>query len=159
MEVSNLVRIQYERLNPVTSETKCQICIFPIDVFPKGVQYKESNMSYLDFLIRKEHTFIRNIFDKEVLQKSRYLKSLEDYHKAMCIYIQIVKVAEIELKNVYCYDNIYDDTLQNFLKEECPAYEYDIPGLIEEIKSIEVRNFKSKILKCVIQLYAFFISV
>ena len=127
-----------------------------MDVTPNGLEYKESEMSYLDFLITKEHAFIRNIFDKEELQKSRYLKSLEDYHKAMCLYIKLVKLAEIELKNVDCYGAIFDEDLQNFLQDECPAYEYDIPGLVQEIKSVEVRNFKSKTPKFVIQLYAFF---
>ena len=147
LQVSNILRIQYERIHPITAETKCKICNFPLDVTPKGLECKESEMSYLDFLIRKEHAFIRNIFDKKELQKSRYLKSLEDYHKAMCLYIKLVKVAETEIKNVDCYDLIYDDDLQKFLQDECPAYEYDLPGLISEIKSVEVRNFKSKVPK------------
>ena len=156
LQVSNIIRIQYERIYPITAETKCKICNFPLDVTPKGLEYKENEMSDLDFLIRKEHAFIRNIFDKEELQKSRYLKARKDYHEAMCLYINLVKVAETDIKNVESYDLIYDDDLQEFLKENCPAYEYDLPGLINEIKSVEVRNFKSKIPKFTIQLYAFF---
>ena len=74
----------------------------------------------------------------------------------MCLYINLVKVAELEIKNVESYDLIYDNDLKEFLKDECPAYENDLPGLIEEIKSVEVRNFKSKIPKFTVQLYAFF---
>ena len=65
----------------------------------------------------------------------------------MCLYIKLVKVAETAIKNVDCYDLIYDDDLQKFLQDECPTYEYDLPGLISEIKSVEVRNFKSKVPK------------
>ena len=74
----------------------------------------------------------------------------------MCLYINLVKVAETEITNVESYDLIYNDDLQEFLKENCPACEYDLPGLINEIKSAEVRNFKSKIPKFTIQLDAFF---
>ena len=77
----------------------------------------------------------------------------------MCLYIHLVKVAELEIKNVESYDLIYDNDLKEFLKDECPAYENDLPGLIEEIKSVEVRNFKSKIPKFTFQLYAFLTNV
>ena len=137
LQVSNIVRIQYKRIHPITAETKCKIYNFLLDVTPKGLEHKENEMSYLDFLIRKEHSFIRNIFDKEELQKSRYLKS----HEAMRLYIKLVKVAETEIKNVESYDLIYDNDLQEFLKENCPTYEYDLPGLMNDY---------------VIQLYAFF---
>ena len=156
LNVPNILRIEYERNHPITADSKCKICNFPLDVSPKGLEYKENEQSYLDFLIRKEHTFIRNIFDKEELQKSRYFKSLEDYHDAMCLYIHLVRIAECEIKNVESYDLIYDNDLQEFLKDQCPADEYNLPGLINEIKSVEVRNFKIKLPKFTIQLYAFF---
>ena len=156
LNISNIVRIEYERNHPITADSNCKICNFPLDVTQKGLQYEGNEMSLdLDFLIRKEHVFIRNIFDGKDLKKSRYLKSLEAYHEAMVLYIHLIRKAEYEIKNVDCYDLIYDDELQTFLKEECPAYEYDLEGLINEIKSVEVRNFKSKVPKFTIQLYAF----
>ena len=60
----------YNRQNPITAESKCKICHFPINVSPKGLSFKQSEMSYLDFLIRKEHSFIRNIFSQEELKNS-----------------------------------------------------------------------------------------
>ena len=117
LNISNIVRIEYERNHPITADSKCKICNFPLGVTPKGLQYEENEMPYLDFLIGKEHVFIRNIFDGKDLKKSRYLKSLETYHEDMVLYIHLIRKAEYEIKNVDCYDLIYDDELQKFLKE------------------------------------------
>ena len=67
-----------------------------------------------------------------------------------------MKNAEQEIKCVSCYDQIYDDRLKDFLMENAPAYEYDIPGLINNIKEIKVSNTKSKIPKFTTQMYYYF---
>ena len=66
--LSNLDSIEYRRLNPITSDSKCVICDFAIEVDPKGLKYEENDMSYLDFLIRKEYAFLKNIFDEEEIK-------------------------------------------------------------------------------------------
>ena len=51
---------------------------------------------------------------------------------------------------------IYDEKLEKFLKEECPAYEYDLERLVNEIKSFEIKNLKAlKVPKFTMQIYAF----
>ena len=72
LEVSPLKQIQYERENPITEESKCVICHFPMKVQTKGLEYDKNEMSYLDVLIRKEHAFIRNIFDEDELKETLY---------------------------------------------------------------------------------------
>ena len=83
LEIPNILRIEYNRNNPITADTKCCICNFPLDVAPKGLKFEGNDMSYLDFLIQKEHAFIRNIFDENELKKSKNLANLETYHSAM----------------------------------------------------------------------------
>ena len=148
-------RLSYIRNNPITTESKCEICHFPLNTSPRGLSYKGNEMSYLDFLIRKEDAFIRNIFDENELKKSKNIATLESYQSAMELFIRLVRVAENEIKTVEQYDMIYDEKLEKILKKECPAYEYDLPGLISEIKSTEIRNNKSKIPKFTAQIYAF----
>ena len=48
---------------------------------------------------------------------------------------------------------MYDEKLENFLREECSAYDYNVEGLVEEIKSVEVK--KTKFPKFTMQIYAF----
>ena len=65
-------------------------------------------------------------------------------------------MGENEIKLLDSYDMIFDDKLKEFLMENAPAYEYDIPSLIDDIKSVEIRNSKAKIPKFTLQVYAYF---
>ena len=155
LQIPEFKRLNYTRNNPITPESKCQICHFPLNITPRGFSYKDNEMSYLDFWIRKEHAFIRNIFDEKELKKSKNIATLESYQAAMELFIHLVKATENEIKTVENYNMIYHEKLEKFLKEECPAYEYDMECLIEEIKSIQIKNNKAKIPKFTAQIYAF----
>ena len=128
-----------------------------MEVDPKGLEYKENEMSYLDFLIRKEYAFIKNIFDEEELKLSKSISNLETYWQKMKLYIHLLKVAEIQLKSANIFSDIHDELLQKFLIDYCDAYEYDVAGLIEEeIKKFDVKHNRTmKIPKFTLQLYSF----
>ena len=155
--LDNETAINYKRSFPITTETKCVICDFPLDVDPKGLEYKENEMSYLDFLIRKEYAFIKNIFDEKELKQSKSICNLKTYWQMMKLYIHLLKVAELELKSADYFSDAHDELLQKFLIDYCDAYEDDVPGLIEkEIKKFEVKhNRPIKIPKLTLQLYSF----
>ena len=156
LEIPQTARIKYERLNPLTDDTKCVICHFPMQKQIKGLEYEGSEQSYLDFLIKKEHAFIRNIFDEKDLKQCKNISTLKNYHEAMTLYCNIIKNAEQEIKCVSHYEQIYDDRLRDFLKENAPAYEDDIERLVEDIKEVKVSNTKSKIPKFTMQVYYYF---
>ena len=149
--------INYKRTSPITSETKCVICDFALDIEPEGLEYKENEMSYLDFLIRKEYAFIKNVFDEEELKLSESINNLETYWRKMKVYIHLIKVAEIELKSAYFFSDIDDESLRNFLFDYCDAYENNVNELTEdEIKKFEVKHNKTvKIPKFTLQVYSF----
>ena len=140
----------------MTDETKCVTCHFPMKKQIRGLNFENNEQSYLDFLIKKEHTFIRNIFDNDEIKNCKRISSLENYHEAMTLYCKIIKNAEQEIKCISNYQQIYDDDLALFLTENAPAYEYNLPGLISDIKSIKINPSKSKIPKFTIQLYSYF---
>ena len=157
LNLPNEIAINYRRAFPVTLETKCVICDFPLDIEFKGLEYKENKMSYLDFLIRKEYAFIKNIFDEEELKLSKSICNLETYWQKMKLYTHLIKVAEIELKSANFFSDINDKLLENFLIDYCDAFEYDIAGLIEEeIKKFDAKYNKTiKMPKFTLQLYSF----
>ena len=156
IDIPPLEKLKFEQENPITEETKCVICHFPIKIHLKGLEYDSNEQSYLDFLIRKEHAFIRNIFDEKELKNCKRISTLENYHEAMTLYINIIKSAEQEITCADNYDMIYDDKLREFLIENAPAYERYIPGLVEDIKSVQVKNNTSKMPKFTLQIYAYF---
>ena len=114
-------------------------------------------MSFLDFLIKKEHAFLRNIYDEEDLQKSKNISNKEIYYDAMLLFIHLRRVAETEIKSSSTFHGIYDEKLKEFLLEYCSAYKYNLEGLIEsEIKSFEMQSSKTeKIPKFTMQFYTF----
>ena len=95
-------------------------------------------MSYLDFLIRKEYAFLKNIFDEDELKESKSICDLESYLDKMQIYLHLIKVIEIELKPANFFSDIYDELSLSFLMEYCDAYKYDVEGLVEN----EIKNSK-----------------
>ena len=155
--LSNLDSIEYRRLNPITSDTKCVICDFAIEVDPKGLKYKENDTSYLDFLIRKEYAFFKNIFDEDELKESKRMCDLESYWDEMQLYLHLIKVSEIELKSANFFSDISDELLLGFLMEYCDAYKYDVEELVEnEIKKFKINHNKTmKMPKFTLQLYSF----
>ena len=142
--LDNQVAVDYRRLFPITANTKCTICDFAIEVEPKGLEYKKNDMSYLDFLIRKEYAFLRNIFDEDDLKQSKSKCNLETYWNKMKLYLHLIKVSEIELKSANFFSDIDDDLLKDFLMEYCDFYEYNVDELVgNEIKNFEVSHNKA----------------
>ena len=154
--VSNENSINFKKFNPRTSDTQCCICSFPLSVDVKGLEFKQNQMSYLDFLIRKEYAFIKNIYDEDELKISEPLSSLEKYWQMMKRYIMMIKTAEIDLQSVYHFCEIENENLQNILYEYLDAYEDNVPDLITLIKKFKV-NYKPhhSISKYALQLYFF----
>ena len=155
--VLNEQSINFKKHDPITSDSQCSICPFPLSVDVKGLEFKENQMSYLDFLIRKEYAFIKNIYDEDDLKFSNVLCSLEKYWQMMKRYILMIKTAEIDLQPVYHFSEIENEILQSIRYEYLDTYEYEVPDLIELIKKFKVNyHSKYKISKYALQLYSFF---
>ena len=159
LEIPQTEKIKYERLNPLTDDTKCKICHFAMQKQIKGLEYEGNEQSYLDFLIRKEHAFIRNIFDENELRQCKNISTIQNYHEAMTLYCNIIKNAKQEIKCVSCYEQIYDDRLRLLLQEKAPAYENDIERLVEDIKEVKVPYTKTKCPKFTMQVYYYFYDI
>ena len=69
---------EFERKNPINWENgECVLCRFPLEANPTNPQNEK--MSYGDFIIKKEHMFLRNIFSKEELLKSSSINTFESF--------------------------------------------------------------------------------
>ena len=84
----NFFTIQkFERENPVYwEETNCVICEFRL---PTAVS-NEKISTYLDFVIAKEHAFVRNIFNYDELKQPKSIEAHEKYHETFRRMLQIV---------------------------------------------------------------------
>ena len=75
-------KISFKKKSPVSfSETKCIIYNFNFDVATTNGPEAEE-MTYYNFVIQKEHCFLRNIFDPDTLKKSKNMNSIGAYFQA-----------------------------------------------------------------------------
>ena len=58
LELGPFIKIKHQKENPIDwLNDKCFICNFSLKITPKGLNFQESEMSYLDFIKRQEYTF------------------------------------------------------------------------------------------------------
>ena len=70
-QLTNEKKLNYKRANQLhIQKDKCHICDVPLDLKIKGINAKETEMSYSDFIIRKEDMFSHNIIYPEGVLKN-----------------------------------------------------------------------------------------
>ena len=80
--MSNDVKRKYEIEHPIDwSQDRCCICTFPLKINQTSYNAGKETMSYADFIIFKEHKFLRNIFSNEELPKTDSMKYVKTYYK------------------------------------------------------------------------------
>ena len=94
---------------------KCVICKFPMKLEPTNSQTSNSAMTYGHFVIRFEHTFLRNIFSEEQLCSADQIKNLQNYYEFFQRYIQIC-VGLLALLNSLQRDNFINIEVENFVE-------------------------------------------
>ena len=63
---------------------RCCLCEFPLEAhFLNDLDKPTRHCSRLDFVLRKENQFIKNVLSKEEISKSKRLNSLSSYYEAM----------------------------------------------------------------------------
>ena len=102
-------------------ETKCVICNFDIGVFstdriqPNGPNSKE--ITYLNFVIKREHAFIRNVFEPEDLRKTDKVKTLESYFDNFNLFLQLLALLDSSYSSESDIEDICDECVANFVEE------------------------------------------
>ena len=155
-ELSMVRKNDFERENPIDWQNgKCVVCRFPLDATPTTTTVENEKMSYGDFVIKKEHMFLRNVFTKETLSKSIALATFESFHKHFSDFLKIVIFLEDAIsKMIYLSDCSYPLLIEFIAKH---LNEFDsFEQVKEEIETVEVKGYmNSKIPKFTLQLYAF----
>ena len=79
-------------------------------------------MSYMDFFIRKEQWFIRNILGEEQFKESKVLKLINLYYDIFQKFRKVFILLEDRINNLTDFDDIVDDNLKNFCKYYCAEF-------------------------------------
>ena len=113
-------------------------------------------MPYPDFIILKEHRFLRNIFSNEELAKTDSMKFIKTYHNNFARFLKTVAFLQNAFSTCGEFDECFKDDSLDFCKNHC-ADSSDFSELKEIISDIKIKNNKSgcKIAKFTLQIYAF----
>ena len=117
LELDIFTKQRFKRENPIQlGETKCSICNFDLAVGVFTGPHSEK-MTYFDFAVKKEHSFIRNVFDSDELSACNEIKTLKNYFESFKLFLQIVLL----LHNTYFVESDTednsDDCIANFVEE------------------------------------------
>ena len=109
-----------------------------------------------DFVIRFEHTFLRNIFSEEQLSLAEQIKTLQNYYELFQKYIQIC-VGLLALLNSNQREHFINDEVEDFVEEEFA--DETIREIKNTIQKTEIKNALSQsrgeIYKFNLKVYAF----
>ena len=156
-EINPITKLRFEAANKINwQKDKCVICKFPMRLEPTNLQTPSSSMTYGDFVIRFEHTFLRNIFSEEQLCSADQIKTLQNYYEFFQRYIQIC-VGLLALLNSNQRDNFINDEVENFVEEEFA--DDTIHEIKNTIQKTEIKNALSQsrgeVYKFNLKVYAF----
>ena len=120
LELSNNAKRKYEIKNPIDwSRNRCCICIFPIEINATKFDVDNETMSYVDFIIFKEHKFFRNIFLSEELATIDSLEDLKTYHQTFVKFSKIVIFLQNALNTHEEFGDCFDKDFFNFCCNNC----------------------------------------
>ena len=99
LELSNLEKIRYQTLHPIDWKERymCYMCRFLLKTEISGIDASETEMSYLEFFIRKEHMFLRNIYSVKEINRSKKLKNLKKYYEAFKLFLKTSSSTQVAL--------------------------------------------------------------
>ena len=140
-----MTKQKYEIANKINwAETKCVICDFKLSI---GACFgpQSDDMIYHDFVVRKEHLFLRNIYDTDVLKEAEQIKDLKTYYED---FKRFVNCATLIGKYYNQESDIYD--IDHYCVEE--FLRVDLDGELESFEELydlinETKIKKSQFIK------------
>ena len=96
-------------------------------------------MSYADFVIFKEHKFLRNIFSELELSSTDSLKSMEQYHKCFEKFLIVSVYLQNSINTINEFSEYYNDELIDFCNEFCADCS-DFAEIKEPVLYVLVKN-------------------
>ena len=154
LELSLQSKNEFEKENPIDWENgECVLCRFPLEANPTTCENEK--MSYGDFIIKKEHMFLRNIFSEEELLKSSSIGTFESFHKHFIEFLQIAVFLEEEIKSSQLFSDCSYVNLKRFIEKHFSEFD-SFKHIKQDIETVQIKGYSnSKIPKFNLQLYAF----
>ena len=155
LELSNRAKRKYEIENPIDwSRDRC-ICPFPLKIDTTKFDADSWTMSYVNFIIFREHKFLRNIFLSKELAITDNLKDLKTYNQTRVKFLKIITILQNVLNTYEVFSDCFNEDLLKFCCDNCADCS-DFNELKETIWSVKVKNnLGFKISKFTLEIHAY----
>ena len=104
---------KFKEQNPLNFNDLCCICGFELGVTEMS-RAQSAKESYCDFVIKKEHHFLQNIFSKEVLKWSESIFDSETYYRFFKTFIYISTHLCLKYNKESLIENVDDEEILKF---------------------------------------------
>ena len=133
-------------------QDRCCLWPFPLETRSTSYNVNEKLMTWSDFIIFKEHKFLRNIFSSDELSKTNNLKDFKTFHEKFVGFLKIVVFLQSVFHTSEDLDDCFYDDLLDFCKN-CCADSFDFNGIKDLITNVKIKNKRngSKIPKFTLQ--------
>ena len=143
LELDLFTKQRFRRNNPVRwRETTCSLCDCDLAAGASNGPHEE-NITYFDFMVKNEHSFIRNIFDPNELSAHEEITTLENYFENSKMFIQIVLLLDNTYPEESDIEGVSDERIVNLVDEnEIESFQHLYLKILNtEIKRV---NFSRK---------------
>ena len=94
LELDNIKKEIFVKENPISpSKTNRFVCGFLLDI-EGSCSNEDDKKTWYDFVVEKEHLFIRNVYSKQELADMENISNIEDFHKEFGRFVKIVMLLE-----------------------------------------------------------------
>ena len=111
-------------------------------------------MSYADFVIFKEHKFLRNIFSERELSSTDSLKNMEQHHKCFEKFLKISVYLQNSINTINEFSECYKDELIDFCNEFCADCS-NFAEIKERVLDVLIKNKQGSKIPKFTKVYAF----
>ena len=115
----------------------------------------EKMMTFGEFVIKKEHMFLRNIFSKEELSKSLSIATYQVFYNSFIEFLEIVDFLYDKIESSMRFSDCTYHHQHRFIEKHFNDFE-TFNEIKQEIENVQIKGYaNSKIPKFKLQLYAF----
>ena len=140
LQLTNAEKRDYKIKNPINWESDCCcICTFPLEINPAASNSPKEKMSYADFVIAKEHKFLRNIFSEDELSTSEAIKNINSFHLNFSKFLKIVVCLQNTLNLIQGFLDCNFEALNDFCRDFCEDC-VDFIEMKEKISDVQIKS-------------------
>ena len=158
IELDDEKKEKYEQENSTDWDTDlCCLCKFPLQtnpIFYENDDNDKNEMTFGDFIIKKEHMFLRNIFSKEELSKSSSIGTYQAFYKSFIEFLEVVDFLDNNIESSMQFSQCFIHNRYLIAKYFNEYETFD--EIKQKIDNVEIKGCaNTKIPKSALKLYAF----